>query len=295
MTSIYETMDKMSIKSSEPAQLQNCVVPQTAVLWTAAEGNAVGSLSSPFNASLYNALSSVIFDVLWTNRSDIMGLRDILTDEERRMMFGVPEDHDALVKLYTLSRRDLDLIEARRLDANRLGFAVQLALLRHPGFPLEAFEAPDHLIAFLAAQLDIRRNEFAGYGERGQTVTDHARELMTLLGLRPSVEGDLALMIDAAKTAAWGTDRGAPIVRGVVCALSAAGIVLPTLARIERAAIAGRSRGRKAAYAALLAQVTGDQIAKLGALLVVDEKNRAHPTRLDTRYDDSAQGGQCLK
>ena len=131
-----------------------------------------------------------------------MGLRDILTDEERRMMFGVPEDHDALVKLYTLSRRDLDLIEARRLDANRLGFAVQLALLRHPGFPLAAFDAPDHLIVFLAAQLDIRRNEIAGYGERGQTVTDHARELMPLLGLRPSVEGDLALMIDAAKTVA---------------------------------------------------------------------------------------------
>ena len=206
-----------------------------------------------------------------------MGMRDILTDEERRMMFGVPDDHDALVKLYTLSRRDLDLIEARRLDANRLGFAVQLALLRHPGFPLAAFNAPDHLIAFLAAQLDIRRNEFAGYGERGQTVTDHARELMTLLGLRPSVEGDLALMIDAAKTEAWATDRGALIVRGVVSALSAAGIVLPTLARIERAAIAGRSRGRKEAYAALLAQVTSDQIAKLDTLLIVDEKTGRTP------------------
>lgn len=65
--------------------------------------------------------------------------------------------------------------------------------------------------------------------------------------------------------------------RGVVCALSAAGIVLPTLARIERAAIAGRSRGRKAAYAALLAQVTGDQITKLDALLVVDEKTGRTP------------------
>lgn len=129
----------------------------------------------------------------------------------------------------------------------------------------------------MATQLDIRSNEFAGYGERGQTVTDHARELMTLLGLRPPVEGDLALMINAAKTAAWATDRGAPIARGVVSALSAAGIALPTLARIERAASAGRSRGRKAAYAALLAQVTGDQITKLDALLVVDEKTGRTP------------------
>jgi hypothetical protein len=47
---------------------------------------------------------------------------------KRGMMFGVLEGHDALVKLNTLSRSDLALIEARRLDANPLSFAV----LRHP-------------------------------------------------------------------------------------------------------------------------------------------------------------------
>ena len=55
-----------------------------------------------------------------------MGRRDILTEEERRALFGVPEDRDAMVKLYTLSGADLDLVQARRTDANRLGFAVQL-------------------------------------------------------------------------------------------------------------------------------------------------------------------------
>ena len=65
----------------------------------------------------------------------------ILTEEERRTLFGVPEDRDAMVKLYTLSRADLDLVQARRSDANRLGFAVQLVLLRHPGLaPAEISE-----------------------------------------------------------------------------------------------------------------------------------------------------------
>jgi hypothetical protein len=56
-------------------------------------------------------------------RSEV-GRRDVLTDEECRALFGAPEDRDAMVKVYTLSRADLDLVQARRSDANRLGFAV---------------------------------------------------------------------------------------------------------------------------------------------------------------------------
>ena len=57
----------------------------------------------------------------------------------------MPEDREAMVKLYTLSRADLDLVLARRSDANRLGFAVQLALLRHPGLAPTEIETPKHL------------------------------------------------------------------------------------------------------------------------------------------------------
>lgn len=75
-----------------------------------------------------------------------MSRRDLLTDEERRQLFGVPEDHDALVRLYTLSRADLELVHRRRSDANRLGLAVQLALLRHPGLSTVADDPPSTLV-----------------------------------------------------------------------------------------------------------------------------------------------------
>ncbi len=58
-----------------------------------------------------------------------MGRLDILTDDDRRRLFDVPNDHVAMVKLYTLSRFDLDMVHLHRSKANRLGFAVQLALL----------------------------------------------------------------------------------------------------------------------------------------------------------------------
>ena len=83
--------------------------------------------------------------VLWTSAEIRMGRRDLLTDDERRALFGVPEDHAALVRLYTLLRFDLDTIRAKRGDANRLATAVQLALLRHPGFAFASGDIPAHL------------------------------------------------------------------------------------------------------------------------------------------------------
>ena len=65
-----------------------------------------------------------------------MARRDLLNDDERKLLFGVPEDHDSRVKLYTLSRTEGEQVLAQRGAANRLGFAVQMALLRHPGISL---------------------------------------------------------------------------------------------------------------------------------------------------------------
>src|SRR4051812_35268976 len=156
---------------------------------------------------------------------------------------------------------------ARRRDANRIGFAVQLALLRHPGIALAQLEQPvEPLVQWLARQLEIPAAPFAGYARRPQTMTDHARLLATMPGLRPPANVDLPMMIEAAAQAAWSTEHGQPIAAAVVFALRAAGIILPPSSVIERAAIAGRARARRHATDALLAGVSGEQVAKLDGL-----------------------------
>lgn len=200
----------------------------------------------------------------------IMGRRDLLTEEERCTLFGVPDEYDALVRLYTLSRADLDLVLARRGDANCLGFAVQLALLRHPGTGLVAVgDAPASLVTFMARQLDLSPSCFAEYGHRAQTATDHGRALMTRLGLRPASDTDLPDMIEAAAQAAWATDNGGAIAVAMTEMLRARGLVLPTPARIERIGIAGRARARKRTHEALVAGIGAERAAKLDALLLV--------------------------
>lgn len=200
-----------------------------------------------------------------------MARRPLLTDKERRLLFGIPDDPDTPARHYTFTRSDQDLVAGRRGDANRLGFAVHLVLLRHPGMGLAQMEEPIGALAeWLAAQLGIPAAAFADYAGRPQTMTDHALMLATTLGLRPPGNADLPFMIEAAAQSAWSTDRGSPIIAGVIAALRAAKIILPAPTVIERTAIAGRARGRKQAADALLAGLSPTQFAELDALLVPD-------------------------
>ncbi|MCG3005634.1 DUF4158 domain-containing protein, partial [Escherichia coli] len=75
-----------------------------------------------------------------------------------------PLDHASLAKHYTVADEDRPLIEAKRGDANRLGFALHLALLRHPGFGMRHDEVvPDFLVRHVAAQLGITPAVAEGY------------------------------------------------------------------------------------------------------------------------------------
>jgi hypothetical protein len=136
-----------------------------------------------------------------------MARRQLLTEEERRSLFGVPTDRDALARHHTFTRTDLDLVATRRGDANRLGFAVQLALLRHPGLPLTHIDEPiDALVDWVAEQLGLPAISFAGYARRPQTMTNHARDAAAALGLRFPNEADVPDLIEAAAQAAWTSD-----------------------------------------------------------------------------------------
>ena len=200
-----------------------------------------------------------------------MTRRQLLTDEERTALLGIPADPDALARLFTPSRADRAFVAERRGDANRLGCAVQLALLRHPGTALAYLDQPvDALVAWMARHLDIPAVAFTEYARRSQTMTDHAHQLAATLGLRVPTMADVPPMIEAAAEAARGTDSGRPVVVAVIAALRSAHIILPGAAVIERIAIAGRARARRRAAAALVTGLSHDDLARLDELLVID-------------------------
>jgi Domain of unknown function (DUF4158) len=69
---------------------------------------------------------------------------------ERTALLAFPSERSELIWLYTFSEQDLSVINQRRGDANRLGFAILMCSLRYPGRALTPGSVLRGRNAFLA-------------------------------------------------------------------------------------------------------------------------------------------------
>ena len=87
--------------------------------------------------------------------------RRMLNEDQISQLFDPPIDRRAIIRHYTLSPADLALIRRGRGDHHRLGYALMLCYLRHPGRPLRAGETPPtELVSFVADQINVFPSEF---------------------------------------------------------------------------------------------------------------------------------------
>lgn len=73
-----------------------------------------------------------------------------------------------------LSIDDIEIINKHRKDFNKLGFALQLALLRYPGCSISNIKnIPYSVVKYIADQLDLEPEVFNLYAERDTTKREH--------------------------------------------------------------------------------------------------------------------------
>ena len=121
------------------------------------------------------------------------------------------------MRFHTLSPADLALVRRRRRPANRLGFAIQLAYLRHPGRAIEAGEAPpEAMLAFVAQQLGVPPATFLDYARRDPTRREHLLELHAALDLKAFGLVDYRSLSSLSLEVARQTDRWEAIVAALV-------------------------------------------------------------------------------
>ena len=114
-----------------------------------------------------------------------MARSTVLTSRQRSALFSLPEREAELRRHYTLSNEDLDNIAARRRSRNKLGFALQLCVLRYPGRLLAPGElVPRPVVDFIGRQLDLDGDDLADYAVRIETRHDHLAELHRLYEFR---------------------------------------------------------------------------------------------------------------
>ena len=200
-----------------------------------------------------------------------MPRRTLLSSEQRTRLFAIPIDPAEMARHYVLSTEDLTLIRAKRRTVNRLGFAIQLCLLRYPGQGLRPDEhPPEAMIIFVAQQLGISPAAFADYAFRDQTRREHAVELQQHLRLRNFGLADWRACLQVGTDAAWATDRGEPIVLAMLAHLRTTNVLLPAAAVLERIGLAARVRARRKTFEALADGLTDAEREALESLLTVD-------------------------
>ena len=204
-----------------------------------------------------------------------MPYRALLSSEQRTRLFAIAVDPPEMAKHCVLSTRDQVLVRAKRRASNRLGFAIQLCVLRYPGRVIDPAESPPaSMLSFVASQIGIDPLLFGDYAHRAETRREHLLELQKLLRLRSFRLADWRTCLQVGANAAWATDRGEPIIQAMLAHLRTTNVLLPTAAVLERIGLAARVRARRKAFEALTDGLTDAERHALESLLTVDPEVR---------------------
>ena len=117
----------------------------------------------------------------------ILNRRELLTQQQREALISIPfegDEHQMSV-FYMLSIDDIEIINKHRKDFNKLGFALQLALLRYPGCSISNIKNILYsVVKYIADQLDLEPEVFNLYAERDTTKREHLEEICIEYGYK---------------------------------------------------------------------------------------------------------------
>lgn len=207
-----------------------------------------------------------------------------LTDEQRRQygrFHGEPNPAD-LARYFHLDDSDRGLIELRRGDHNRLGFAVQLCTARYLGaFAEDLAETPAAVVAVLARQLGIEAAAHLFEYRAGRQRSRHAIEIRQRCGYREFSDATVQFRLNRWLYAlCWtGTDRPSMLFDRATAWLITHKVLLPGVTVMERHVARIRTRVQERLWASLIRGVSATAKQKLEALLTVADGG--HQSLLD--------------
>ena len=123
----------------------------------------------------------------------------------------------------------------RRRPRNKLGFALQLCVLRYPGRLLAPGEfVPPAVVDFIGRQLHLDGEELGDYAVRAETRHEHLAELRRLYGFRSFSGGAARELVEGLHEEAPQAQSNEDLVRRFVEACRRTRTILPATTTIER-------------------------------------------------------------
>ena len=194
--------------------------------------------------------------------------RQQLSEAQLAELFDPPVEQLELVRHYTLPSADLAAAQRCRGDHNRLGYALMLCYLRHPGRALRAGERPPAaMVEFVAEQVATVPGAMDEYVETERSRRRHAIECQDHLGLRPFGRRACTELLDALLPQAIENDKLAVLAGLVMLTCRDRGIVAPSPAALERHCSDLRHRARREVHRRLTHGLSAEQRHGLDALV----------------------------
>ena len=194
----------------------------------------------------------------------------LLSEEQRSALIKLPDDISdrLLARYHTLTDQDKAIISQHRRDHNKLGFAVQLCLLRFPGRNLaDIAEVPPRVLSNIAAQLNLPVSSFEEYGARDITVYEHLREIRDTYGFRNYGWRESLLTARKLLPLAMQNHRPLPLVMKSLDIMREEKIIAPGITETERLVTLVLALADARMESRLVSNLNDLQRAKLNSLL----------------------------
>ena len=160
------------------------------------------------------------------------------------------------------------MIKRCRGDRSRLGYAIMLCYLRHPGRPLHAGERPPAaLVSFVAGQIDVLPGVFGDYLASEQNRRRHVVELRAYLRLRPFGPRCIGDLTPWLLSHAIEDDRLGHLATLVMEECRQRRMIVPLPQSLERLCLDVRHRARREIQRRLTGGLSVEQRRQLDALL----------------------------
>lgn len=197
-------------------------------------------------------------------------VRELLTPEERLQYLQIPTELGEweLGTYFTLTQHDLEIIQQRRRDYNRLGFAVQLCVLRYLGWTLsDVKEVSVQVLRYIAKQVNVDPESFTAYGEREATKYEHLEEIRKEYGYQAFTLSEYRSLCKNLFSHAMANGNPLHLIQLALEYLRKCKIILPSMSTIERAVWETRKRTEEKIFKLLNSSLTEEKIAKLDCIL----------------------------
>lgn len=200
---------------------------------------------------------------------------ELFSVEQREQFMKISEDELVLDTYYTFSKHDLKIINRHRKDENRIGFAIQLAVLRYPGWSYTHLKlVPKGVIRYIARQIGVRVTAIKKYPQRENTLWQHMKELREEYGFKPFTDVEYQLAFDHIYYLSMENEETLYLFNECLTFLREKRIIFPAITTIEKLVWESKMKAEKNLFDTVENSLTEKQKRAFDDLLNTERGNK---------------------